>query len=200
MKMKFKNIYQFKITLKGIKPPIWRRIQVPETYTFWDIHVAIQDSMGWSDYHLHQFEILDPSKGKKVLIGIPDEEFNCFTKTLPDWKQKISRYFSVENSKANYEYDFGDGWEHIVKLEKILPKDETISYPVCIAGKRKCPPEDCGSTPGYENILRLMNNPEDEEYESMIEWLGGRFDPEDFNFKDVTFDDPDERLKMAMED
>lgn len=200
MKKNFKNIYQFKITLKGIKPPIWRRIQVPETYTFWDLHVAIQDSMGWSDYHLHQFEILDPSIGKKVLIGIPDDENDWLIKTLPDWKQKISRYFSMENSKANYEYDFGDGWEHIVKLEKILPKDETISYPVCIAGKRKCPPEDCGSTPGYENILRLMKNPEDEEYESMIEWLGGRFNPEDFNFKDVTFDDPDERLKMAMED
>jgi len=112
MKKNFKNIYQFKITLKGIKPPIWRRIQVPETYTFWDLHVAIQDSMGWSDYHLHQFEILDPSIGKKVLIGIPDDENDWLIKTLPDWKQKISRYFSMENSKANYEYDFGDGWEH----------------------------------------------------------------------------------------
>ena len=74
MRGRFKKVYQFKITLKGIKPPIWRRIQVPENYTFWDLHVAIQDSMGWEDYHLHEFEILDPSKGLKVNIGIPPGE------------------------------------------------------------------------------------------------------------------------------
>ena len=106
----------------------------------------------------------------------------------------------MENSKANYEYDFGDGWEHIIKLEKILPRDETITYPVCIGGKRKCPHEDFGGTPGYEDILRLMNEPEDEEYENTVSWLGGRFDPENFDFKDVRFDDPDERFKIAMED
>jgi hypothetical protein len=75
MKKKFDQVYQFKITLKGTKPPVWRRIQVPETYSFWDLHVAIQDAMGWSDYHLHLFEMVNPSTGIKMEIGIPDEEF-----------------------------------------------------------------------------------------------------------------------------
>ncbi len=76
MKKKFDQVFQFKITLKDTKPPVWRRIQVPETYTFWDLHVAIQDAMGWSDYHLHRFEIVNPSTGMEIEIGLPDEEFN----------------------------------------------------------------------------------------------------------------------------
>ena len=127
MKKKFDRVYQFKITLKGVKPPIWRRIQVPEPYTFWDLHVAIQDAMGWEDYHLHEFELVDPSTGMKMEIGIPDEEI------LPGWKQKIVKWFSMENQVAKYTYDFGDNWEHAVKLEKILPRDDNINYPICIA-------------------------------------------------------------------
>ena len=83
MKKKFDKVFQFKITLKGIRPPIWRRIQIPETYTFWDLHVAIQDAMGWFDSHLHRFEILNPSTGMEEEIGIPDEEFEWDTVTLP---------------------------------------------------------------------------------------------------------------------
>ena len=74
MKKKYNQVYQFKITLKGTKPPIWRRILVPETYTFWDLHVAIQDAMGWDDYHLHEFTLLSPKTGRKVKIGIPSDE------------------------------------------------------------------------------------------------------------------------------
>lgn len=98
IKKKFDKVYQFKITLKDIKPPIWRRIQVPKTYTFYDLHVAIQDSMGWFDGHLHEFEIVNPLSGTKTIIGIPneDEDFANY-KTLPGWKQKIADYFSKEN-------------------------------------------------------------------------------------------------------
>ena len=196
MKKKFDQVYQFKITLRDIKPPIWRRIQVPETYTFWDLHVAIQDAMGWSDYHLHEFEMVGPSAGLKVNIGIPDEDFG--REILPGWKQKIADYFSVENRSADYTYDFGDNWEHIIKLEKILPRDENVDYPKCIAGKRACPPEDCGGVWGYENFLEIINDPDNEEYEDMIEWVGGEFDPEHFDVKEVSFDDPDKRRKIAF--
>jgi len=98
IKKKFDKVYQFKITLKDIKPPIWRRIQVPKTYTFYDLHVAIQDSMGWFDGRLHEFEIVNPLSGTKTIIGIPneDEDFANY-KTLPGWKQKIADYFSKEN-------------------------------------------------------------------------------------------------------
>lgn len=196
MKKKFDQVYQFKITLRDIKPPIWRRIQVPETYTFWDLHVAIQDAMGWSDYHLHEFEITDPSTGLKVNIGIPDEDFG--REILLGWKQKIADYFSMGNRLADYVYDFGDNWEHIIKLEKILPRDENVDYPKCIAGKRACPPEDCGGIWGYENFLEIINDPDNEEYEDMIEWVGGEFDPEHFDVKEVSFDDPDKRRKIAF--
>lgn len=197
MKKKFDQVYQFKITLQGIKPPIWRRIQVPETYTFWDMHVAIQDVMGWLDYHLHEFEIMNPSTGLEVNIGLPDDEFG--RKVLVGWNQKIADYFSMENPYADYFYDFGDYWEHKIKLEKILPKEKNIDYPVCIKGKRACPPEDVGGIGGYEDFLEIIKNPDHEEYEEMLEWAGGEFDPEQFDCEEVSFNDPGKRLKMALE-
>lgn len=198
MKKQFNQVYQFKITLKETKPPIWRRIQVPETYSFWDLHVAIQDAMGWGDAHLHLFNIKDRSTGEFVEIGIPDEDFEEEFETLPGWKKKIADYFSMENSKAEYVYDFGDNWEHTIKLEKILPRDEKTVYPICIDGNRACPPEDCGGPWGYEDLLQTISDPDDEEYEDTMEWLGGEFDPEEFDPEEVHFDDPDGRRKMAL--
>ncbi|MGB7534069.1 MAG: plasmid pRiA4b ORF-3 family protein [Halobacteriota archaeon] len=196
MKKKFNQVYQFKITLEGIKPPIWRRMQVPETYTFWDLHVAIQDAMGWIDYHLHEFELENPSTGLTVNIGSPNEDFG--EEVLPEGEQKIADYFSMENRSADYVYDFGDSWEHKIQLEKILPREKDINYPICIKGKRACPPEDCGGIWGYEELLEIIRNPEHEEYEEMLEWLGGEFDPEDFDVEEVSFADPDKRRKMAL--
>lgn len=196
MKRKFDQVYQFKIMLKGTKPPVWRRIQVPETYTFWDLHVAIQDAMGWLDYHLHAFELVNPFTGIKTEIGMPDEEFG--REILPEWKQKIADWFSTENRSADYRYDFGDNWEHIVKLEKILPRNKNVRYPTCIDGKRTCPPEDCGGVWGYEDFLEAMKNPNHERHEELLEWIGGEFDPEHFDVEEVVFDDPDKRRKMAF--
>lgn len=198
MKKKFDGVYQFRITLKGTKPPVWRRIQVPETYSFWDLHVAIQDAMGWRDYHLHQFKIADPSTGVKKEIGIPEKEYDKHGNTLPGWKQKISDYFSVENSSAEYVYDFGDYREHKILLEKILPADKDVDYPECIKGKRACLPEDCGGAPGYEEFLEAIKDPKHTEHDSMLDWIGGEFDPEYFNPDNVCFDDPNERRKIAF--
>lgn len=198
MKRKFKKVCQFKITLKHTKPAIWRRIQVPETYTFWDLHVAIQDAMGWTDTHLHLFRISDPSTGRDSVIGMEDEELDedVGPTTFPETKQKISKWFSERNNEADYIYDFGDDWDHTIKLEKILPREEDIDYPACIAGARACPPEDCGGTGGYEHFLEIIMDPHHEEYEAMLEWAGGDFDPERFNPEEVLFDDPDDRADM----
>ncbi len=199
MRKKFNKVYQFKITLMRIKPPIWRKIQVPESYTFWDLHVAIQDAMGWLDYHLHRFELVNPSTGEISELGIPeDEDEDDDEEFLPGWEHKIARWFSMENKKAIYEYDFGDCWKHSVKLEKILDRDKNIDYPVCIGGKQACPPEDCGSIPGYERLCEIMKDKNDEEYEEMIEWLGKVYYPEYFDVKKVRFDDPDRRYKIAF--
>lgn len=190
-----KNVYEFKITLKEIKPKVWRKIQVPETYSFWDLHVAIQDSMGWEDYHLHQFDMADPKTGEKVSIGIPDEDGIANYPIIPGSKTKIAKYFLSHKDKALYEYDFGDGWEHEVVLEKILPAESGVKYPRCISGARACPPEDCGGPWGYQELLEIMENPDDPDYAEKMEWLGDDFDPEKFTPEEVYFDDPKERLK-----
>jgi len=199
LKKKFDQVYQFKIILSDIKPPIWRRIQIPETYSFWDLHVAITDAMGWADYHLHEFQMKDLSTMEEVRIGMPDEDEDWGIETLLDYKQKISDYFSMENKKAIYLYDFGDGWHHILQLEKIIPKEKNTNYPICTSGKRACPPEDCGGIGGYEDILKIMKNPKHKEYKDMITWLGGKFDPENFDSYKVHFDDPVKRRKLSYQ-
>jgi len=199
MKKKYDQVYQFKITLKGTKPPIWRRIQVPETYTFWDLHVAIQDAMGWDDYHLHEFTITSPKTGRKVKIGIPaDDDIDYGWEVLAGWNQKIADYFSSDNSKSEYIYDFGHGWEHSVTLEKILPREVGMIYPRCIDGKRACPPEDCGGVDGYELYLEAIQDPANELHEEVLDWVGGEFDPDDFIPSEVKFDDPAKRFKIAF--
>lgn len=189
---KFDNVYQFKITLMDTKPPVWRRMQVPETYTFWELHVAIQDAMGWMDSHLHEFRLINPSTGIKGWIGIPDEEneFPRDDEILAGWNQKIAKWFSTKNRKAYYIYDFGDGWEHTVALEKILPRDKNVKYPICLDGRRACPPEDCGSIPGYEDICQGKHEFQ-EEYKD--------YDPEHFEPQETYFDDPEEHLKLRRD-
>lgn len=182
MKKKFEHVYQFRIDLKDIKPPIWRRIQVPETYTFFDLHVAIQNAMLWSGGHLHRFYVTDPFTGKKVELE------------APEWETNISDWFNMEKPRASYVYDFGDWWEHKIKLEKIILREKGVNYPICIKGKRASPPEDSGGVWGYEELLEIIKNPDHEEYEETLEWLGGKFDPEHFDPKEVVFDDPNEYL------
>lgn len=195
----FKNIYEFKVTLMGINPPIWRTIQVPENYTFWDLHVAIQDSMGWTDSHLHEFEIVNPATSKKVVFGIPVEPFDDDRDVLAGWEYKIASYFTMDNRATTYLYDFGDDWRHIVRLEKILVREKNIRYPICVDGKRACPPEDCGGVWGYQEFVKAVTDPTHEGHDEMLEWIGCSFDPEYFDPKNVRFDNPKKRLKNALE-
>lgn len=176
MSEKIQSIYQFKITLNGIKPKIWRQIQVPGNYSFLDLHIAIQETMGWEDCHLHQFEMINPRYGKMEPIDESKEN-----KTI------ISKYFSLSNKKANYEYDFGDSWEHTILLEKILPVEKGSKYPKCLAGERACPLENCGGALGYEGLLEAIKNPNDSEYQDMLGWIDDDFKPEFFNPKSVVF-------------
>jgi hypothetical protein len=200
---KHRLIYQFKITLKEIYPPIWRRIQVPANYSFWDLHVAIQDAMGWLDYHLHAFRIRQKYKSRMIEIGIPDDEFDEVV-FLPGWEIPVREYFTEPGDTAEYEYDFGDGWEHEVLLEGILLKEKGTKYPRCIAGERACPPEDCGSVPGYYHLLGIIRDPTHEEYKETIAWLKGHaksyypYEPEEFHPDNVHFDNPKRRWQRAF--
>ncbi|MCD5408545.1 plasmid pRiA4b ORF-3 family protein [Candidatus Bipolaricaulota bacterium] len=186
----FSKVYQFKITLKYVGPPIWRRIQVPESYTFWDLHVAIQDAMGWTDSHLHMFLMPHPKMGDRREISIPFEDDLYREEILHDRKQKIADWFSESNPKALYIYDFGDSWEHEVKLEKILPREQGVSYPRCVAGRRACPPEDCGGVGGYEEIVAG---------ESEFQEEFADYDPEHFDPSEVVFEDPEARWKWVRD-
>jgi len=195
-----KHVYQFLVRLRDIRPEIWRRIQVPGTYSFWDLHVAIQDSMGWLDYHLHAFRLRDPEGGSIVEIGIPDDEsFENETPTLTGWESKISDYFIEIGDTSLYEYDFGDGWEHEIIFEAIPERKKGVKYPICLSGARACPPEDCGGVSGYEDLLETIADASSGEYESIMEWLGGRYDPERFDPKEVKFDSPRTRWKIAFQ-
>lgn len=200
MASRFKNIYQFKIELEGVSPPVWRRIQVPENYSFWDLHVAIVDAMGWLDYHLHEFKMEDPETGMPVAIGITSGEEMDLYVVLPDHEQNISDYFTRDNRRAEYHYDFGDDWFHSIELEDVALKKSGKRYPACIAGERACPPEDCGGVSGYDEFLRIIADPSHEERDEMLTWAGGSFDPERFDHRKVRFDDPGLRWRIAYLD
>jgi hypothetical protein len=159
---------------------------VPADYSFWDLHVAIQDAMGWSDYHLHEFRI------NNLEIGIPDEDFNSHV--LAGWKEKIADYFTLKNKTAKYIYDFGDYWEHIVELEEINPVEKEKDYPSCLAGARACPPEDCGGATGYDKLVEILNDPSHDEHELLLEWLDGEYRPDYFDSSKVKFDNPRKRF------
>lgn len=118
------DILRFRVTLRHVSPPVWRRIEVPASYNFWELHVAIQDAMGWTDSHLHVFRINNPRTGKLNDIGIPDDDgFVGDPVSLPGWTIPIARYFAAIGAKAKYEYDFGDGWEHDIKLEAKVTRE-----------------------------------------------------------------------------
>ena len=189
--------YQFDVRLMDVAPPVWRRILVPGFYSFWDLHVAIQDSMGWLDYHLHEFRLKSPLDGREVILGIPGYDFDERI-TLPDYLVPVSDYFT--ESPVGYLYDFGDDWLHEITLEAVRKDIEGDNGPVCLDGGGACPPEDCGGPPGYEDFLRIIENPADEEHEETLTWAGGSFDPERFDPRAVHFDDPFLRWRVAFHD
>ena len=177
--------YQFKIQLKDItKPPVWRRVIVPEKLTFDDFHLVIQALFGWDNYHLYQFS---PSGyGSNPVIAIPSKD-DWEQPEMNSMKTKLNKVFSQEKQTFNYIYDFGDDWNHKIVLEKLVPDD--IISPVCLTGKGTCPPEDCGGAWAYENLKTILADPSHEEYAEMKEWLGldedEGWDADDFDLDSV---------------
>lgn len=195
----FKKYYQFKVSLRDVKPHVWRRIQVPQSYTFWDLHVSITDCMPLLDYHLHEFIVRNPRTGNMDHIGIGDDEgFEVDYKFYEDVDRKLSTYFSGKNTSAEYLYDFGDGWEYDVLNEGLFNREECVDYPRCVAGENACPPEDVGGTGGYGMFLKVISRPNHAQREEQLRWaeyLTGRypFDPHHFDVNEVRFDDPEKR-------
>lgn len=176
-----KEIYQVKVSLNGSKPMIWRRLLIPSDLLLADFHKIIQTAMGWTNSHLHQF-IKDR---RFYTLKTADNDMWDEMDNVDYKKIKVSALLKFEKGKILYEYDFGDGWEHDIVLEKILPFDDKMQVPTCLAGKMSCPPEDCGGVWGYADMLQILKNPKHVEYESYMEWLGGDFKPEDFDKDEV---------------
>jgi len=171
------SVHQLKITLTGIRPPIWRRLQVSSSMNLRRLHDVIQEAMGWTQSHLYQFEVGDMEYGE------PDEEFGMPIRSAK--ATPLRKVAPEPGAVFSYEYDFGDSWQHRIEVEKVLPPEPGVRYPRCLAGKRACPPEDVGGIFGYEEFLQAIRDPKHPEHESMLEWVGGAFDPEAFGLRGV---------------
>jgi len=171
-------IFQFKVQLQDIDPPIWRQFQTSNEITFHQLHKILQIVMGWQESHLYEFDL-----GKKT-IALPDPELGFGDqKDLNAKREQLKTHLRVEGQAITYIYDFGDYWEHRLTLERIL--DKPTDGPLCLGGERSAPPEDCGGVGGYEEILRVIADPNDPEYESILEWLRDDYDPEEFDLEYV---------------
>lgn len=194
MMKKDSSVYQLKVTLSGSHPPIWRRILILSDVSFFDLHVAIQDAMGWFDSHLHQFFVGSPYGRDSLCLSYPYADLEPLEETKDERHEKLFKHLHKEDQRVYYEYDFGDGWMHEIRLEKILPFDATKNYPQLVKGVNACPPEDCGGIGGYYDLLEILKDPKNPDHQERLEWLNMEeeeaFDPEFFDLEDVVFQDP----------
>ena len=169
-------VFQLKITLAGIRPPIWRRVQVPGTVTLGRLHQVIQEAFGWWGYHLHEFEIDGVRYGSDL-----EDDWD------PPRDESRVRLRTVvgQGGRFLYTYDFGDNWEHRIEVEDIVPAERGVTYPRCTAARRCRPPEDVGGTWGYAEFLEAITDPAHEEHDQMLDWCGGDFDPEECDLASI---------------
>jgi hypothetical protein len=168
-----KNVYQLKVTIVGTKPHVWRRVVVAEDTTLRRLHDILQAAFGWSDCHLHEFDI------DGVRYGGADGE--GWGEPPKDERRARLRQMVGAGSVFSYVYDFGDNWQHKIVVEKVVQAEAGVKYPSCTGGRRACPPEDCGGAWGYQELLKTLADPDHDEHESMLEWVGGEFDADAFD-------------------
>lgn len=185
-------IYRLKVTLRHIRPAIWRRIEAPADLSLFDLHRTLQGAMGWTDSHLHQV------RHRGVYYGPPDREFGM--PVVSERRTRLGDLLSRPRDRLVYEYDFGDGWEHDVVLEAIAQAQPGVRYPRVIAGKRACPPEDVGGPFGYEEFAAAITDPAHKEHAGMLEWVGGQFDPGHFDVVEANDRVPRKRDSAATPD
>jgi hypothetical protein len=173
-------VYQIKVGLRGSKPPIWRRLEVPADISLARLHTVIQIAFGWGDSHMHVYET-------------PYGDFGTADADLghrSDTRVTLEQVAPAVRSKLRYTYDFGDDWDHDILVEKVLDQNGTTPYPRCTGGRRAAPPDDCGGILGYTELVEVLSDPTDEEHKDRLEWLGlddaAEFDPETFDAQAVT--------------
>jgi len=186
------RVFQFRISLKHTQPPIWRRIQVKDG-TLDRLHEHIQTAMGWTNSHLHHFKINGKLYGDPLLVDENFDEMDYADSTTTKFSEILPR--SGERFQFEYEYDFGDCWRHAVLFEGCLRAEPGRRYPFCVEGERACPPEDSGGTPGYTELVGVLADPEDEQHDEIVTWLGKPFDPAAFDAGAAT-----RRMKRGLPD
>ena len=195
MPWRYRRVYRFTVALTRLRPRIWRRIEVPGNYSFWDLHVALQDVMDWPDARLHEFEI-DGARhdGGTLRLGggspqyLEDGEFH-----LPEVAVPLSRFFARAGDVAYYIYDFRCTWVLKIVLEAIAKREPRVRYPRCLKGARAAPPADSGGPFAYGQMVGMFENPDDPNHARVRRRLGDSFDPRAFDPTAVRFHDPRKR-------
>jgi hypothetical protein len=165
-------VLQLRVALAEVDPVVWRRLLVPGSVRLDKLHRILQAAMGWEDYHLHCFDIGGSRFGMQF-DEFPEGELN---------EKDFTVVTAVgESTRFSYEYDFGDSWDHEVVVERVWRMPIGLKFGVCVDGAKACPPEDCGGAGGYELLLEVLADPTHDDYEHMVGWVGGVFDPTDFD-------------------
>ena len=167
------QVYQLKVRLREVRPPVWRRFQVRSDMTLEQLHWALQLIIGWTDSHLHQFRVARAASGSARSAQIVESE--------DERRVVLAEVLRKPKDRVIYEYDFGDGWEHEMELEEVLAVPPEGKFPWVLSGKRACPPEDVGGPWGYANFLEALADPRHPDHEDLAEWCGDPFDPEAFD-------------------
>lgn len=174
------TVFRLKVSLKGSRPLIWRRVEVLSTTDLGTLHYVIQIAMGWTNSHLHEFTVGDRR------YGAPEQDDIIFDNSpLDENTVTVGDVLRRKGARIDYEYDFGDGWEHEIRLEERLPADPGVRYPCCTGGEMACPPDDCGGLFGYYNMLNILKNPRHPDYEVWKSWIDPGFSPDSFNLAAV---------------
>jgi hypothetical protein len=178
---KMSKILEIDITLNGSNPKIWRRVLVPAELNFYELHYVFQFAMGWTNSHLHQFIV----GRRERCIGFPFEDDFGPLKTEDGSKVGIRQVLNVPGDQVLYEYDFGDGWQHLAEVKNVLEAEPGKTYPILTDGAMACPPENCGGMGGYFNLVEVMSKKDMNRYKEMLTWIGKHFDATAFDMEAI---------------
>jgi hypothetical protein len=176
------SVHRLKVTLRSVKPPIWRRIEVASDVTLAELSDLLECAMGWLGGHLHAFE----AGGITYERPDPDDGFSRHAED--ETEHRLGDVLTASGAKMRWDYDFGDGWQHDVVVEAIAPLDPSVDYPRCVTGRRACPPEDCGGPWGFGELLEAITDPAHPRHDELIEWLPDGYDSDRFDADEATQD------------
>jgi hypothetical protein len=183
-----KTVHTVKVTLRRVKPPVWRRVVIPSEMRLDRVSDVLEAAMGWLGGHLHAFT----AAGVDYVDDLDDvSESSAFRPAVSERKATLAVVLPNVGDRMRWDYDFGDGWEHDVVCEAIGARVPRVAYPAVIGGRRACPPEDCGGPYGYAQLIEALTDPTHEDHAHLNEWLGRPLEPDIF---DLAAHDADVRI------